>query len=34
MQVRPKSLAQAMRVSGVRPADIQMLLLYFKSGKK
>jgi len=33
-QVKPKSIGQAMRVSGVRPADIQMLLLYFKSSKK
>ncbi len=30
-QIKPESIGQAMRISGVRPADIQMLLLYFKS---
>ncbi len=30
-QIKPMSIGQAMRISGVRPADIQMLLLYFKS---
>ncbi len=32
-QIKPESIGQAMRISGVRPADIQMLLLYFKSLK-
>jgi len=31
IQIKPESIGQAMRISGVRPADIQMLLLYFKS---
>ncbi len=33
-QIKPESIGQAMRISGVRPADIQMLLLYFKSEKR
>jgi len=35
--IRPKSLGQAIRVTGVRPSDIQMLVLYLKNrqgGKK
>ncbi len=34
IQTKPDSIGQAMRISGVRPADIQMLLLYFKSQNK
>jgi len=34
IEVRPKSIAQAMRISGVRPSDIQMLLLYLKTYQK
>ncbi|MGB9694780.1 MAG: tRNA uridine-5-carboxymethylaminomethyl(34) synthesis enzyme MnmG, partial [Caldisericaceae bacterium] len=30
-QIKPASLGQAMRISGVRPADIQMLVLYIKN---
>ncbi len=33
-QIKPESMGQAMRISGVRPSDIQTLLLYFKSGKQ
>jgi tRNA uridine 5-carboxymethylaminomethyl modification enzyme len=35
--IKPKSLGQAIRVTGVRPSDIQMLVLYLKNrqgGKK
>jgi tRNA uridine 5-carboxymethylaminomethyl modification enzyme len=33
-QVRPLTLGQASRISGVNPADIQMLLLYIRTAKK
>jgi tRNA uridine 5-carboxymethylaminomethyl modification enzyme len=32
-QVRPLSLAQASRISGVNPADISILLIYLEQGK-
>ena len=32
-QVRPLSVAQASRISGVNPADISILLVYFEQGK-
>ena len=33
-KVRPTTLAQASRISGVNPADISMLLIYLESHKK
>jgi tRNA uridine 5-carboxymethylaminomethyl modification enzyme len=33
IQVRPLSLAQASRISGVNPADISILLIYIEQGK-
>jgi tRNA uridine 5-carboxymethylaminomethyl modification enzyme len=33
MEVRPLSLAQASRISGVNPADISILLVYIEQGK-
>ncbi|MCK1997915.1 tRNA uridine-5-carboxymethylaminomethyl(34) synthesis enzyme MnmG [Psychrobacillus psychrodurans] len=33
MQVRPLSIAQASRISGVNPADISILLIYIEQGK-
>ena len=32
-QVRPLSIAQASRISGVNPADISILLVYIEQGK-
>ena len=32
-QVRPLSVAQASRISGVNPADISILLVYIEQGK-
>ena len=32
-KIRPKSLGQASRISGVSPADITVLMVYLKSGK-
>ncbi|NQD66995.1 tRNA uridine-5-carboxymethylaminomethyl(34) synthesis enzyme MnmG, partial [Bacillus haikouensis] len=33
IEVRPLSLAQASRISGVNPADISILLVYIEQGK-
>ena len=33
MDVRPLSIAQASRISGVNPADISILLVYIEQGK-
>ena len=33
-QVRPISVGQASRISGVNPADISILLIYLKKGNK
>jgi len=33
-QIRPISIGQASRISGVNPADIQMLLIYLRSKKR
>lgn len=30
-EIKPQSIGQAMRITGVRPSDIQMLLIYMKS---
>ena len=32
-QVRPLSIAQASRISGVNPADISILLVYLEQGR-
>ena len=32
-EVRPLSIAQASRISGVNPADISILLVYIEQGK-
>ena len=32
-EVRPLSIAQASRISGVNPADISILLIYIEQGK-
>jgi tRNA uridine 5-carboxymethylaminomethyl modification enzyme len=32
-EVRPLSLAQASRISGVNPADISILLVYLEQGR-
>ncbi len=32
-QVRPLSVAQASRISGVNPADVSILLVYIEQGK-
>ena len=32
-KVRPLSIAQASRISGVNPADISILLVYLEQGK-
>ena len=32
-KVRPLSVAQASRISGVNPADISILLVYIEQGK-
>jgi tRNA uridine 5-carboxymethylaminomethyl modification enzyme len=32
-QVRPLSVAQASRISGVNPADVSILLVYLEQGK-
>jgi tRNA uridine 5-carboxymethylaminomethyl modification enzyme len=32
-KVRPLSIAQASRISGVNPADISILLVYIEQGK-
>jgi len=32
-EIRPKSIGQAMRITGVRPSDIQMLITYLKERK-
>ena len=33
IEVRPLSIAQASRISGVNPADISILLIYIEQGK-
>ena len=33
-QVKPTSIGQAMRISGVNPADISILMIYLKRGNK
>ncbi len=33
-QIKPTSIGQAMRITGVRPSDIQMLTLYLKERRK
>jgi len=33
-QIRPTSIGQASRISGVNPADISILMIYLKKGKK
>ncbi|MBU0904211.1 MAG: hypothetical protein KKF57_03410, partial [Firmicutes bacterium] len=32
-EVRPLSIAQASRISGVNPADISILLVYIEQGR-
>jgi tRNA uridine 5-carboxymethylaminomethyl modification enzyme len=32
-QIKPLSLAQASRISGVNPADISILLIYLEQGR-
>ena len=32
-EVRPKSIGQALRISGVNPADISILMIYLKKEK-
>ena len=32
-EIRPASIGQAMRISGVNPADITMLMVYMKRNK-
>ena len=32
-EIRPNSIGQAMRISGVNPADITMLMVYLKRNK-
>ena len=32
-EVRPLSVAQASRISGVNPADVSILLVYIEQGK-
>lgn len=34
MKIRPNIIGQASRISGVNPADIQMLLFYLKVEKE
>ena len=34
MEVRPSTISQAIRISGVNPADISLLMIYLKKGKK
>ena len=33
-KIRPTSLGQAMRISGVNPADISILMIYLKRNNK
>ena len=33
-EVRPTSIGQALRISGVNPADISILMVYLKKGEK
>jgi len=33
-QIKPTSIGQAMRITGVRPSDIQMLTLYLKERRE
>ena len=33
-EIRPTSVGQAMRISGVNPADISILLVYIESRRK
>lgn len=32
-QIRPETIAQASRISGVNPADISILMVYIEQGK-
>ena len=33
-RVKPTSIGQAMRISGVNPSDISILMIYLKRGNK
>ncbi len=33
LEIKPQSIGQAMRITGVRPSDIQMLIMYLKERK-
>ncbi|TNK91776.1 hypothetical protein C4M83_03435, partial [Mycoplasmopsis pullorum] len=33
-KIRPLTIGQASRISGINPADIQMLLFYLETNKK
>ena len=33
-EIRPTSIGQALRISGVNPADISILMIYLKKGEK
>ena len=33
-KVKPTSIGQAMRISGVNPSDISILMIYLKRGNK
>ena len=34
MRVKPRTIAQATRISGVNPSDIAILLVYIESNRK